>query len=115
MFFYATLLIIVENLVYDRVLIGNQRASKTIYIITNHAEEIRKALIDDINVGVTILRGTGGYTGDDKAILLCVAKNTVFPQIKKTVKELDRKSFMIVCKSYEIYGEGYQDIQKEIL
>lgn len=115
MFFYATVLIIVENIVYDRVLIGNQRASKTVYIITDNAEEIRWALINKVNVGVTLLKGKGGFTGNDKEILLCVVRNTVFPQVKSTVKELDKNSFMIVCKSYEIYGEGYQDIQKEIL
>lgn len=115
MFIYATVVIIIENIVYDRVLIGNRRASKTIYIITNNSEAILDCLINKIGAGVTVIKGIGGYTSKERDILLCVAKNTVFPEIKKSVKELDKSAFMIVCKSYEIYGEGYQDIQKDIL
>ena len=67
------------------------------------------------SAGATILDGEGAYTKSERKIILCVVRNSVFPQLKEAVREAADKAFMIVTKSSEVFGEGYEDFSKEIL
>ena len=110
---YAIITIVVSNVVYDFTLYG-VNTSKTVYIITNNSDEIIRQLFEKCSCGATILRGEGAYTHQDRRIVLCVVRNQVFPALKDVVKEYDPAAFVIVSKSAEIYGEGFQEY-REIL
>lgn len=110
---YALVVVVIENITYDLVLYGTM-GSKTVYIITEKSDNLIPALLR-LDVGATIINGTGAYTQNKKKVVLCVVKNNMFPELKNTVKETDDKAFMIVNKSFEIYGEGYKDYYKEVL
>ena len=59
----------------------------------------------------TILDAKGGYTNQDKNVMLVVVnqkKQEV--ALKKMVKELDEKSFIIVTDVYEVLGKGFKSI-----
>lgn len=109
---YALITMVVSNGVFDLVLYGLSN-SKTVYIITDKTDEIAELLLTKCNCGATILQAQGAYSHQDKRIILCVVKNSIFPQIKELVHKVDPSAFMIVGKSAEIYGEGfsgYEDI-----
>lgn len=111
---FAFITVVIENVVYDLVLYGTM-GSKTVYIITDKPDEITDQIINKMNVGATLLSGTGAYTHTKKAIILCVVKNNIFPGLKNAVRDIDDSAFMIVGKSLEIYGKGYKDYHQEVL
>lgn len=111
---YTVIVIILDNLMFNFVLYGIS-TSKTVYIITENADEMVSELFNKINIGATILTGKGGFSKAEKQIVLCVVRNHTFPEFKKTVKEKDKNAFMIVTKSSEIFGNGYKDFEKEVL
>ncbi len=111
---FALLTVVVENILYDLVLYGTM-GSKTVYIITSKPDEIVRNMLEEMEIGATLLSGQGAYTQENRQIILCVVKNNQFPELKNLVRDNDDRAFMIVGKSAEIYGEGYQDYHKDVL
>ena len=111
---YSALTIAVSNKVFDLVLYGGSD-SKTVYIITDNSEKMVEAILTETHSGATILDGTGAYTKTNRKIILCVIRNSVFPALKQIVKSVDENAFMIVTKSSEVFGKGYEDFNTERL
>ena len=78
-----------------------------LYIIV----KVIDAIINDIKRGVTILDGKGGYTNNDKSILLVVVNNKKQEvSLKKLIKKVDPSAFIIVSDVHEVLGEGFKSI-----
>ena len=109
---YAGIMVFVSSTVLDIVLYGKDSA-KFIYIISDKSEEIAKRLLDDLNIGVTYVKGVGAYSGKEKNVIMCVVKKHIAPKTEDVVKEEDPMAFMIVTSATEIYGEGYKNLFSE--
>lgn len=83
---------------------------KGFIIITDKPEEISKRLMFELERGVTSLKGKGMYTNEEKEVLLCVVNRSQFSKVKKIVKEIDPKAFIMVSDMYEVLGEGFKDM-----
>lgn len=104
---YAAVTIFVSSVVLDTVLYGKDGA-KMIYIISDRPEHLTDRLLEDLDIGVTSLRGEGAYSGKEKKVLLCVMRKPLAPKAQQIVKEEDPEAFMIVSDATEIFGEGYK-------
>lgn len=111
---YAVASVYIESKVFDAILYMGESA-KMIYIITEKPDNITKRLLNDMEVGVTILEGTGAWTGNKKTVLFCAVQVKNGPEVQRIVKEEDSSAFMIFTDSSEIYGEGYKDFSAEEL
>lgn len=109
---YGAVGIFVATRVMDTVLYGLD-TSKVAYIISDHWEELSRRLLDELDMGVTLLRGQGAYTGREKQILMVAFKQKAIVQVKRTVHEVDSGAFLIVCDAHDVLGEGFGDYQKE--
>ena len=107
-FLYALITLAVQTFVLDAVLYGTDSA-KLLYIVSDKQEEICRYLLEKLETGVTLIKGTGAYTGKDKQVVMCVVKKQMLPKVREFVCETDPKAFMIVTKATEIFGEGYKD------
>ena len=61
----------------------------------------------ELDRGVTLLEGRGGYSGKAKNVILCAFSRAQIVAIKSIVKQADPDAFIIVCDAYEILGEGF--------
>ena len=85
--------------------------SKAFMIITEDRDELKEFIINDLKRGVTILDGKGGYTNNDKSILLVVVNNKKQEvHLKKLIKKVDPNAFIIVSDVHEVLGEGFKSI-----
>ena len=103
----ALISLYVTSKTIDLVQVGFN-TSKMALIITNNEEEIRKAIFDKINRGVTEIHGKGGYTETHKAVLMCVVDQTQFTKLKQVVKDVDPHAFVVVTDASEVLGEGFK-------
>ncbi|MCR2045608.1 YitT family protein [Anaerosalibacter massiliensis] len=85
---------------------------KAFLIITNKPKEISKAIMNELERGVTLFKGKGMYTEDDKDILLCVVNRSQFTKVKDIVNTIDTYAFVMVTEMYEVIGEGFKEIKK---
>lgn len=85
--------------------------SKAFMIITEDKDDLKEAIVNDVKRGVTIIDGKGGYTNNDKSILLVVVNNKKQEvHLKKLIKKVDPKAFIIVSDVHEVLGEGFKSI-----
>ncbi|MDD6571439.1 MAG: YitT family protein [Thermoflexaceae bacterium] len=106
---YALISVFVSGRVMDTILYGSDEA-RLIYIISNKYQEISARVLKELDVGVTFLEGKGGYSNENKNVIMCVIRKQLTPRLEDIIKEEDPASFMIISSANEIYGEGYKDI-----
>ena len=111
---YAAITVVVTSFVMDVVLYGRDEA-KMIHIISDHSENITSRLLEELDIGVTHIEGTGAYSGKEKKVIFCVMRKTLAPRAEQIVKEEDADAFMIVSSATEIFGEGYKSYFSEKL
>ena len=70
-------------------------------------DPITKEIFERLRRGVTIMDGKGGYSGEEKSILLCVVTRAEIPHLKALTKEIDQKAFLIIGQAHEVRGEGF--------
>ena len=109
---YAFIAIVVTAKVIDIVLYGSDEA-RLIYIISDRSDQITKRVLEELDIGVTHIRGTGAYSGKEKKVILCTVKKTAVPLVQDIVKEEDTGAFMIISSASEVYGEGYKSYFSE--
>ncbi len=111
---YSIVSVIATSMVMDMVLYGRDGA-KLIYIISDKAEAITPRILQDLDVGVTYLEGSGAYKNVEKKVIMCVVKKQVAHKLEEIVKQEDSSAFMIVSSASEIYGEGYKSYFGELI
>ena len=102
---YAMVALFLISKSIDRVVYGGNGA-KMAYIISEHYEDITAKLLE-LDRGVTLLEGRGGFSGRQKNVILCAFSRAQIVSIKSIVKEIDPTAFIIMCDAYEILGEGF--------
>lgn len=111
---YAGMVVFITSFLLDIVLYGRDGA-KLIYIISDCAEKIAGRLLEELDLGVTYVKGSGAYSGKEKQVIMCVVKKPLAPKAEEVVKQEDPLAFMIVTSATEIYGEGYKSYFSEKL
>lgn len=102
---YGIVAMYISSLAMDMIVYGSASA-KMAYIISAHSEAVAQKLLT-MNLGLTLLNGEGGFTGDRKKVILCAFKRNQIVAIKEAVTLLDPDAFIIVCDAHEILGEGF--------
>ncbi|MFH2102762.1 MAG: YitT family protein [Chloroflexota bacterium] len=108
---YALVAIYVSGLVAETTMEGG-RSVRTALIITAQVKGVSRQIMDNMERGVTLLQGTGGYTGQDRAVLYCVVTRSEVAQLKAIVHEADPLAFMVIGAAHEALGEGFQPLER---
>ncbi|MFJ7736364.1 YitT family protein [Lysinibacillus sp. NPDC097287] len=104
---YTLVAVFIGAKVIDYVIEGlNSRTAVT--IISDHSEEIRQYIIDNMTRGVTILEGRGGYSQNQKEVLYIVINQPELMQLKKAVSSVDEQAFVVVHDVRDVLGNGFK-------
>jgi uncharacterized membrane-anchored protein YitT (DUF2179 family) len=106
---YALIGLYVTSKTIDLVQIGLGR-SKMVMIITYKQNEVREGILNKIDRGVTKLSAFGGYTDQERPVLMCVVDQTEFTKLKQFVKTIDPSAFVVVMDASEVLGEGFKRV-----
>ncbi|MEW9052379.1 MAG: YitT family protein [Neobacillus sp.] len=104
---YALIALYVTSKTIDLVQVGFGR-SKTAMIITNKQDEVRQGILNKIDRGVTKLSAYGGFTDNERPVLMCVVDQREFTKLKQLVKAVDPTAFVVVMDASEVLGEGFK-------
>ena len=69
-----------------------------------------QAIIEDLERGVTILRGEGGYTGAERIVLMTTVGRRQLVPPRQAVSDVDPDAFMVINPSHEVLGEGFKPL-----
>lgn len=106
---YTVIGVFLAARVIDMVLYGSSQC-KLCHIISERSDEIKAAIVGKLHRGVTLLKGVGAYSGQDKQILLCVVKRQQIVEIKKIIRSIDSRAFVIVTDTRDVFGQGFGNI-----
>ncbi|MDS1030591.1 YitT family protein [Bacillota bacterium LX-D] len=104
---YGFLVIFLSAKVIDLLQEGEEYF-KAALIVSEKRGEIGRAIMHDLGRGVTYLQGIGGYTGEQKGMLMVVFSRNEQPNIIQIVSGTDPKAFVIVANVHEALGEGFK-------
>lgn len=103
---YGIVLVLIYTLVLDKMLLMG--ASRTeIKVVSEKSDEIRGAILTQIDRGVTILNGESGYLHNPSPVILSVISNRELPKVEKVIHNIDPESFIIVSRVTEVRGRGF--------
>lgn len=103
---YASVVIFVSAQVLDFVIFGVSRGAMVL-IISEQSEKLCNMILGDLDRGVTILKAQGGYSKQDKDVLLCACFDNQTHKLIKKIKSADENAFFIVTQSKQILGNGF--------
>ncbi|HET7143516.1 MAG TPA: YitT family protein [Anaerolineales bacterium] len=107
---YAMITLYVSGLVAETVLEGGGTV-RTAMIVTNKPDDISVRVMEDLERGVTVLEGTGAFTGASKPVLYCVISRAEVATLKTIVHEIDPEAFMVIGVAHEALGEGFTPLK----
>jgi len=107
---YALICLYVSGIVAETTLEG-PRTVRTALIVTAQPESVSRRILEEMSRGVTIMPGTGAYTGADRPVLYCVVTRAEVASLKSIVDEADPRAFMVIGTAYEALGEGFQPLK----
>lgn len=106
---YAFICIYISAKVIDMVMLG-VTTDKACYVISRQHEGIKRELMEKLERGVTVLRAEGGYTGEERPVLLCVLSAQEIGRLKAIVRSLDESAFVFISDAHEVLGEGFRKL-----
>jgi uncharacterized membrane-anchored protein YitT (DUF2179 family) len=108
---YALITLYVSGIVAETVLEGPGTV-RTALIVTTQPHLVSERILEDLERGVTVLPGTGAYTGISRPVLYCVVTRAEVAYLKDIVREADPQAFMVVGTAHEALGEGFRPLTR---
>ncbi|MGM9971874.1 MAG: YitT family protein [Anaeroplasmataceae bacterium] len=93
---------------------SNAKSRRTAYIITTKPLEIRDMIYNKIDRGVTFCDVRGGYTEEEKTMVICTLDKNESYRLSEWVKEVDQKAFTFITQTKEVAGnyEGIESLRR---
>ena len=103
---YGVVMVLIHTIVMDKMLMLG--ASRTeVKIVSSQSDAICAAILAQLDRGVAILHGEGGYTHEPSAVLLSIVSNRELPRLEKLAHSIDPTCFLIVSHVTEVSGRGF--------
>lgn len=81
------------------------RLMRTAYIITDKPEEIKSMIFNKIGRGLTFCSVQGGYTNDNKTMIICTMDKSESYRLRGYILEVDSRAFTFLTSAKEVIGE----------
>lgn len=106
--FLAILSQILTTIVMNFIETGLDR-KKVIYVMSEHDLEELKQQLAYLGKALTIFNVTGGYTGNEREMLMIVVENPDYHHMLKTIRNIDADAFILVANAAEAHGGVWRD------
>jgi len=103
---YGIIALVAISYFVDVVLVGN-RTQKTVLIISDSPQEIRREVLDNFERGITQFDVRGGYQNDRKEMLMVVIQDREITALQEMILQLDEDAFVVVMSASEVMGRGF--------
>jgi uncharacterized membrane-anchored protein YitT (DUF2179 family) len=101
----SLILYIVAFKMIDLVIMGIEEL-KSVLIISSKPKELANVIMEELGLGLTIVHGKGGFTGDTREILYIIIERLDLAELKEIVLQEDPMAFMAIENLHEVvYGK----------
>lgn len=113
MLLYGVLLVVVYSVVVDKVMAMGD-AQLQMQIVSEKADEIRQAILQDVDRGVTLLHGQTGYYQKEIDVLFTVISPRERHRTEQLIRRIDPQAFMILSQVTRVSGRGFSESKRHL-
>lgn len=89
------------------------RQSVQFFIFSKYHREIADAIMTQVERGVTILDGEGGYSHQPMKVVTCLARKHESAKIFRLVRSIDPNAFVSQTAAAGVFGQGFDSIREK--
>ncbi len=113
MLLYGVLLVAVYSIVVDKLMaVGD--AQLQMQIVSEKPDEIRQAILQDVDRGVTLLHGQTGYRQQEVDVLFTVISPRERHRTEQIIRRIDPHAFMIISHVTKVSGRGFSESKQHL-
>lgn len=90
-----------------QVLVFGGQEARSVMIITDKVNEVVHMIDTVLERGSTLLSAQGGYTREQRQVVLSVINMTQYPELIKELHLIDPQAFVIATEATEVKGNGF--------
>ena len=113
MFIYSVAAMFIAEIVQETIFKGFSSAIE-LEITTDKPEEMAEALKEGLKHGVTSVKVVGGYTHQEKTLILCVIGKRQLVKARRIINKVDSNAFAYVENVKEVLGKGFANKESEL-
>ncbi|OLS40252.1 YitT family protein [Bacillus sp. MRMR6] len=76
-------------------------------IVSEKNKEIAEKIMENMDRGVTVLKGYGSFTKTEREVLYCVVAKNEIVRLKNLITSVDPHAFVSVSVVHDVQGEGF--------
>ncbi|MGF6948646.1 uncharacterized membrane-anchored protein YitT (DUF2179 family) [Neobacillus sp. B4I6] len=103
---YTLVAVFIGARVIDFMLEGAYSARGAM-IISEKNEQIASKIMEEMDRGVTVLKGYGSYTKSEREVLYCVVAKNEIVSLKNVITSVDPHAFVSITIVHDVHGEGF--------
>lgn len=107
---YGYVMMGIVSFTVDYVLTGKTQSAQ-LFIFTDKYDEVARELTDQVHRGVTLIDAKGWYSGQDKKIILIVARKHEASEVLRIAKQVDPNVFMTMAPVMGVFGKGFDEVK----
>lgn len=108
---YGFVTMAIQAYTLDTILSGN-RQSVQIFIFSKHYEQIADQISGRLHRGVTVIDGTGWYSGERQKVIITLVRKHEASDVYRIIKGIDDKAFITVANVMGVYGKGFEELKR---
>lgn len=104
---YSLVTIFVTTRMIDYIIDGASY-DKLLFIISDHREQIKAYVIEEMERGATLIKSTGMYTERERDMIFVVVSRSEVSMVQDKIHDIDPNAFVVVVNAYETFGDGFK-------
>ena len=103
---YGVLMVVTYTIVIDKMMAMGD-AQIQLQIVSKKADEIRRAILQDVDRGVTLLHGQTGYFQQETDVLFTIISPRERHRTEQLIRRIDPSAFIIISHVTRVSGGGF--------
>ena len=103
---YGILLVLIYSTLVEKVVLMG-KTQMQVKIISDHYEEINKAIQEKLDRGSTFFKTESGYLRKDSFAIMTVVSSRELPKLNELVLDIDKQAFIVINQVNEVMGRGF--------
>lgn len=113
MFIYSVAALFICEIVQEGIFKGFSAAME-LEITTNKPTEMAEALQKGLRHGTTTVKVIGGYSHQEKTMILCVVNKSQLTHARRIIRQVDENAFAYVENVKEVLGKGFANKENDL-
>ena len=113
LFIFSVVALFISQIVQERMFKGFSSAME-LEITTDKPEEMAQALHKELNHGTSTIKVVGGYSKQEKHLVLCVVNKSQLIAARRVIHKVDPNAFAYVENVKEVLGKGFANKEETL-